>query len=254
MDNGGEINKDIGSEKFLNQNIAQKSENLTCISNCEIINVTCSWYLNYLYQFLHEMGLSTGDLKCPVSYFKCEGNIATKDELTSGYYNTERLPYGSKYPKPVGASKCSHGGILDQSSYSIDALGGINKDSGFYLFSPRADLHLIAANLAIKHTEFYFNKIRARIGDNEFAKFLNIYTSDNIFNSINQYVTICSQTADDLSYLILLAYLFVFVTAVLLVYFGVGYFLFKNRLVNHVFKRWLARAEYGPLIQRNYKV
>ena len=56
--------------------------------------------------------------------------------------------------------------------------GGINKDSGLYLFSPHADLHLKAAELAIEHTEYYFNQIRKKIGDKEFSNFLDLEVCD----------------------------------------------------------------------------
>lgn len=70
--------------------------------------------------------------------------------------------------------KCSHGGIFDNSSF-VPSVGGINKDSGSYLLSPRADLHLIAASLAINHTEFFFDSLRERVGDDEkFEAFLSL--------------------------------------------------------------------------------
>ena len=47
-----------------------------------------------------------------------------------------------------------------------------------YLFSPHADLHLKAAELAIDHTEYYFNQIRNKIGDREFSNFLQLEICD----------------------------------------------------------------------------
>jgi hypothetical protein len=47
-----------------------------------------------------------------------------------------------------------------------------------YLFSPHADLHIKAANLAINHTEYYFNQIRNKIGDREFSNFLRLEICD----------------------------------------------------------------------------
>ena len=47
-----------------------------------------------------------------------------------------------------------------------------------YLFSPHADLHLKAAELAVNHTEFYFDLIRKKIGDKEFSKFLSLEVCD----------------------------------------------------------------------------
>ena len=46
------------------------------------------------------------------------------------------------------------------------------------MFSPHADLHLKAAELAIEHTEYYFNQIRKKIGDKEFSNFLNLEVCD----------------------------------------------------------------------------
>jgi hypothetical protein len=84
-------------------------------------------------------------------------------------------------PKPSGL-KCSHGGLFDDSTFQ-PATGGINKDSGYYLFSPRADLHLVAANLAINHTEYFFNQIRTQVGDIEFNNFLSIFVSQDEVNA-----------------------------------------------------------------------
>ncbi len=80
-------------------------------------------------------------------------------------------------------NKCSHGGVLDSSSI-YNATGGINKDSGYLLFSPHADFHLKAAELAINHTELFFENIRNNIGDKEFANFL-LLEIDNITLSIS---------------------------------------------------------------------
>jgi len=95
-------------------------------------------------------------------------------KLASGYYSGQKTEAEKPYEKPENLKKCSHGGLLDMSSSTIEATGGINKDSGYLLFSPHAHLHLKAAELAIKHTEIYFNQIREQIGDAEFAKFLHL--------------------------------------------------------------------------------
>ena len=67
--------------------------------------------------------------------------------------------------------KCSHGGPFDVST-DYDAKGGINKDSGYYWLSPHAHLHLKAAELAISHTEYFFNSFRQELGNEEFARFI----------------------------------------------------------------------------------
>jgi hypothetical protein len=51
---------------------------------------------------------------------------------------------------------------------------------------------LVAAKLAIKHTQLYFDNIRSRVGDAEYARFLKLAPSDNLLNYINQFVPICS--------------------------------------------------------------
>ena len=101
--------------------------------------------------------------------------------------------------------KCSHGGILDKTtvvpasgivkSKTCNYLsfknkdnffqfqGGINKDSSFYLFSPHANLHFQAARLAIAHTEYFFNQIRNKIGDEEFSNFLQLKLTKERLNS-----------------------------------------------------------------------
>ena len=40
-----------------------------------------------------------------------------------------------------------------------------------------------AANLAISHTELFFNEIRAQIGDEEFSNFLNLKLTPARLNS-----------------------------------------------------------------------
>lgn len=118
------------------------------------------------------------DLKCPIKYFECHGNIVELSKLVSGYYSNQALEDGTPVPKPEPSMKCSHGGILDKDTF-LPAAGGINKDAGYYIFSPHADLHLVAANLAINHSEYFFNQIRKQIGDDEYDKFLSIYVDSN---------------------------------------------------------------------------
>ena len=115
-------------------------------------------------------------IKCPVEYFKCHGNLVVKDRLVSGYYSGQKVPRLD--------DSCNHGGLLDTESMN----GGINKDSGYYLFSPHADLHRIAADLAIEHTEYFFNQLRQLIGDNEFNYFLKIKLEKTFFDIIADFV------------------------------------------------------------------
>ena len=99
-----------------------------------------------------------------------------KNKLLSGYYGGQRLPNGNLVSKPNNLGKCSHGGMFDKTADEISK-GGINKDSGYFIVSPRANLHRQAAEIAIKHTKFFFETIRKRIGDREFSSFLNLNLS-----------------------------------------------------------------------------
>ena len=95
------------------------------------------------------------------------------DKLISGYYGGQKLPNGIPYSKPNKMGKCSHGGMFDKTVNEV-AKGGINKDSGYFIVSPHAHLHKNATDLAIKHTKFFFETIRNKIGDKEYAKLLNL--------------------------------------------------------------------------------
>ena len=79
---------------------------------------------------------------------------------------------------------------MDDSAIFI-AEGGINKDSGYILFSPHASLHLKAAALAINHTELFFENIRNEIGDKEFANFLQLEIDNKTLSSASDSI-ICS--------------------------------------------------------------
>jgi hypothetical protein len=159
-----EINKLIGTPDFNKQPIIDSKE-IACNNNCTLVTKKCTFDLNILISFLKKIdAISTTDIRCPIQYYVCQDNIVIKDKLLSGYV-------GDRKPK-VGM-KCSHGGILDSSS-SVEAKGGINKDSGFSMISPHANLHLRAADLAIKHTAYYFDIIREKLGDETFVKFLDL--------------------------------------------------------------------------------
>lgn len=185
MGNYNRINSDIGTIKFNKQPVVKKSDNLTCVSNCTITEIQCSSFVNTLVVLIETIGIRTSFITCPIKYFKCKGNLAVLNKLVSGFYVDQGLS------KPDGLFKCSHGGILDRDSFK-PAQGGINKDSGYYLFSPHADLHLIAAYLAINHTQFIFEQIRNKIGDVEYSNFLDLKLSNSFLNEINNYIQICS--------------------------------------------------------------
>jgi hypothetical protein len=88
------------------------------------------------------------------------------------------------------------------------------------MFSPHADLHLKAADLAMKHTEFFFNKIRSIIGDKDYVAFLRLNISASMLNSINEVFTICS--SENSNYLIIKHHIMfghIFITFFLLKFF-----------------------------------
>nr|XP_061797464.1 von Willebrand factor A domain-containing protein 7-like [Nerophis lumbriciformis] len=102
----------------------------------------------------------------------CRNNLlprltsAQKDSqlLTTGYFST--FP-----PKPEG--KCSHGGMLD-SSRSMGAKGGINKDSTSPLFSPHHFLHVEAATLASQATLTVLRDLRDTVGHKTFLRLFSV--------------------------------------------------------------------------------
>jgi hypothetical protein len=167
---------EMGHER-INLNIGQNTDDLgiqlaevdvpSCFSeNCTKEIIQCK-YISKGLSFLIK------NLKCPLVYFKCTNNVIL-DKLTSGYYSNQKLQDGSSVPKPMNKSKCSHGGFLDMTTHH-DSIGGINKDSSFYFISPHANLHLNAANLAIEHTEYFFDMLRSKIGNPNFDKLLDLF-------------------------------------------------------------------------------
>lgn len=162
------INTLIGTLKFDQQARVGGQEVNLCRNNCQLIRVECSRVLKRI------SGIIGGLIKCPVEYYKCTDNIGMLDKLLSGFATNQRLSDGTRVVNPGGMMKCNHGGILDSNSMNRSALGGINKDAGMYLLSPRAHLHQDAARLAELHTEYFLNSFRSRVGDGVFAEFLKI--------------------------------------------------------------------------------
>lgn len=116
-------------------------------------------------------------MNCPIIYYKCANNVVTRNKLTSGYFTGQRLENGVEISKPENGSKCSHGGAFDTTSLQ-PALGGINKDTGYFFLSPRADLHLAAADLAVRHTEKFFDELRSTIGNMKFDELLQLFQTE----------------------------------------------------------------------------
>ncbi|XP_068751662.1 von Willebrand factor A domain-containing protein 7-like [Montipora capricornis] len=102
----------------------------------------------------------------------CESNLNTV-KLTSGYRS------GQDIEKPEFVGKCSHGGKTDESRF-MSATGGINKDSTSVNESPHASLHTVAADLAVEATSIFLNDIRSTVGDDIFAKFLNLKSEKSL--------------------------------------------------------------------------
>ncbi|KAJ0063906.1 hypothetical protein NL108_013617, partial [Boleophthalmus pectinirostris] len=84
--------------------------------------------------------------------------------LTTGYFSNTPL-------KPEG--KCSHGGVMD-SSRSLGARGGINKDSTSPLFSPHHYLHTEAARVATEATLAVLRDLRDTVGPKLFLNLLSV--------------------------------------------------------------------------------
>lgn len=90
------------------------------------------------------------------------------------------------------------------SSLKVQAIGGINKDSGYLIFSPHADLHLQAASLAVEHTEYLLNQIRTKIGNTEFDNFLDLtVTAQKLAGYSSDYT--CAASESNISIVLLIA-------------------------------------------------
>ncbi|XP_042211952.1 von Willebrand factor A domain-containing protein 7-like [Homarus americanus] len=105
----------------------------------------------------------------------CDGNVLEKAGLSTGYY-VYPDDIGSDYliPKPSTGGKCSHGGSLD-TSRSEPAIGGINKDTSYPCFSPHHHLHLQAADLAVKATQYYLDRVLDAVGVDMYRRFYDLY-------------------------------------------------------------------------------
>lgn len=183
MGNVNNINTLIGTKEFvIKQKLITPQDTNACSSNCKQVEVACDEFYSF-FSAVFANNFKTPLLNCPFTYYKCDKNVILVNKLLTGYVDDSTLADGSLVVKPEKSMKCSHGGALDSSSFQ-SAEGGINKDSGFYMFSPHANLHLIAANLAINHTEYFFDQIREEIGDKEFSKFLRLDPYSELMNKM----------------------------------------------------------------------
>lgn len=162
-----DINYKITSVKDISIGNLANIDDQTCFDNCTLIELPCKISFDEMTKLAKKFSKDLKMIQCPLKYFKCESNVIT-DKLTSGYYTNQYLPDGSQVLKP--SNKCSHGGLFDSTSFQT-IQGGINKDNGYIFLSPHAQFHRVAAKLAIKHTEYFFNSLRKTHGK---AKYINL--------------------------------------------------------------------------------
>ncbi|XP_050960926.1 von Willebrand factor A domain-containing protein 7-like, partial [Labeo rohita] len=121
----------------------------------------------------------------------CSDNILPEVQqqkiLTSGYFSLIS-PF-----KPAG--KCSHGGLLDLTSYK-EPTGGINKDD---ISSKHGFLHLHAAEMAINATMELLENIRLDTGDQAFLRLMGLTQTSvlafvfDISGSLSGYIEVFKQ-------------------------------------------------------------
>ena len=190
-----EINKLIGTSEFEKSAIVNDINERTCNDNCVRVQVNCDTFSSTVLAVLDMTG--TTHIKCPLVYYKCDNNIKVSDKLLSGFYSNQKLDDGTVVDKPSNKLKCSHGGLFDETARR-EPKGGINKDSAFRLVSPHADLHRVAAELAINHTEHIFNEIRTKIGDVEFVRFLKLEPRHKAFDFVEKHLGLCDSHASSI--------------------------------------------------------
>lgn len=175
-----QVQDKIGKPEFdqlpTSLNIDRVCDNST--SACKLIEEDCGYLASFASFVLNNLGFTSSFVSCPLKYYNCTDNILAQNVLVSGYYSGQETNDGLEVNKPEGQSKCSHGGILDGSSF-IQAEGGINKDSGYTLFSPHALLHLQAADLAIAHTKKFYDDIKLNHGADRYNKMLEIFIDNS---------------------------------------------------------------------------
>ena len=130
-------------------------------------------------------------------YYRCGDNILPNVNangfLTSGYYTGQTTTGGVAIDKPDG--KCSHGGFGDPSS-DLPSTGGINKDSISFDWSPHANLHDIAASVAVQASVDILQAIRTAVDDDtKFAAFLNL---DQVDASIAYVIDVTGSMGEEL--------------------------------------------------------
>ena len=122
-----------------------------------------------------------------ISPYICENNIVENVKrsniLTTGYHSGQLDENGQAISKPFG--KCSHGGFLDSTS-TMSATGGINKDSPFQIWSPHYYLFEEAAQVAQQATVDILEEIRSNVNDdNLFSIFLGVSIEERSTQTIS---------------------------------------------------------------------
>jgi hypothetical protein len=109
MGHTNDINYAIGSVQFNSLPVATAADNVTCVSNCTEVSVTCSPFIQLLNSFLQLIKFHSFKVTCPILYYRCTGNLVQLNKLVSGYYSGQKLDNGDTIAKPDGMLKCSHG-------------------------------------------------------------------------------------------------------------------------------------------------
>eukprot|EP00105_Crassostrea_gigas_P030488 XP_011452806.1 PREDICTED: von Willebrand factor A domain-containing protein 7 isoform X2 [Crassostrea gigas] len=104
--------------------------------------------------------------------------LLSTTKITSGYRSGQDIVKPSK-PTTDTQGKCSHGGKFDTSATTSAAVGGINKETVTADYSPLFQEHGAVADLAIKHTTYFFagqtNGLRTVFGDGKFEGLLQLH-------------------------------------------------------------------------------
>ncbi len=96
MGNVNKLNLNIGKDDFDSKFPVVKENEKTCFDNCTLITINC----DALIKAITLLDFSKKFISCPITYYKCENNIAIKNKLLSGYYSDQKLKDHTKVDKP----------------------------------------------------------------------------------------------------------------------------------------------------------
>ncbi|XP_037789699.1 von Willebrand factor A domain-containing protein 7-like [Penaeus monodon] len=112
---------------------------------------------------------------CSDAQGPCTENVVIGAGLTTGYYQyVDEAASGFLVSKPTDGGKCSHGGVLDDSS-SAPAEGGINKDTASPCFSPHFHLHENTQKTDSQATDQYLKAILDAVGNEKYRRLFDLY-------------------------------------------------------------------------------